>query len=325
MNGIELLKHINEKNPEQMFIVITAYASLETAVEALRAGAYDYVVKPIIHEEIRQIVKNAFSQRALKRENFFLKKKLEREYDFSRIIGESAAIKKTIEEVKKIADAKCNVLLLGETGTGKELLARAIHFNGNRADKPFIPINCSAIPENLLESELFGHVRGAFTGAVNFKKGLLEEANGGTVFLDEIGDLGIGLQSKLLRVLEDYQIRPVGGTQSTRVNLRFICATNKNLQTAVSEKIFREDLFYRINVLTIKLPPLRERKEDIEPLVRYLIQRYSADLGKTVEDVGPETLRVLINYHWPGNVRELQNIIERAVLLADDGIIRTEN
>lgn len=324
MNGIELLRLVKDRTPDQLFIVMTAYASLETAVEALRAGAYDYVMKPIIHEELKQIVRNALNQKALLSENILLRKQLEKEYDFSRIIGESPAIKRIINEVKKFADARSNVLLLGETGTGKELLARAIHFNSKRADKPFIPINCSAIPENLLESEFFGHVKGAFTGAVGFKKGLFEEANGGTVFLDEIGNLSIGLQSKLLRVLEDYQIRPVGGTQSVKVDLRFICATNKNLEATVKEGMFREDLFYRINVITIKLPPLRERKEDIEPLVKYLIRKYSGELGKPAMDMASDTLQLLTDYHWPGNVRELQNIIERAILIADDGVIGAE-
>jgi DNA-binding NtrC family response regulator len=325
MSGIELLKNIKESLPEQIVIIMTAYASLETAVEALRAGAYDYVVKPIIHEEIKQIVKNALRQRALQAENVLLKKQIERQYDFSRIIGESSAMQKIINEVKKIADARSNVLLLGETGTGKELIARAIHFNSNRADKTFIPINCSAIPENLLESELFGHVRGAFTGAITSKKGLFEEANGGTVFLDEIGDLSIGLQSKLLRVLEDQEIRPVGGTQSIKVDLRFISATNKDIENAVKGGTFREDLFYRINVITIKLPPLRERKEDIELLVRFFIQKYSKDLGKPVNEIDNEASEILKAYHWPGNIRELQNIIERAILIAEDGIIRAEH
>jgi DNA-binding NtrC family response regulator len=325
MDGIEFLKKIRDVFPDQMLIVTTAYASLETAVEALRAGAYDYVVKPIIHEEIKRIVRNALNQKALQRENLFLKKQIEKHYDFSRIIGNSPAIEKIIKEVKKIADARSNLLILGETGTGKELIARAIHFNSSRAEKPFIPINCSAIPENLLESELFGHVRGAFTGAVASKKGLFEEANGGTVFLDEIGDLGMGLQSKLLRVLEDHQIRPVGGTQSINIDIRFIAATNKDVESAIREGRFREDLFYRINIITIKLPPLRERREDIELLVRHFIQKYAHELGKAVKDMDDETLKTFIEYQWPGNIRELQNIIERAILIADDDIIRVEH
>ena len=325
IDGIELLRKIRERSQDQVVIIITAYGSLETAVEALRAGAYDYVVKPIIHEEIKQIVKNALKQRALQIENTLLKKQIERQYDFGRIIGESSAMHKILAEVKKIADARSNVLLLGETGTGKELIARAVHFNSNRADKPFIPINCSAIPENLLESELFGHVRGAFTGAVASKKGLFEEANYGTVFLDEIGDLSMALQSKLLRALEDHEIRPVGGTQSIKVDIRFIFATNKDIDISVKEGRFREDLFYRINVIAIKLPPLRKRKEDIKLLVRHFIQKYSNELGKTVNDIDEAALKYLTAYHWPGNIRELQNIIERAILISENGVIRVEH
>lgn len=325
IDGIELLRKIRERSQDQVVIIITAYGSLETAVEALRAGAYDYVVKPIIHEEIKQTVKNALKQRALQIENTLLKKQIERQYDFGRIIGESSAMQKILAEVKKIADARSNVLLLGETGTGKELIARALHFNSNRADKPFIPINCSAIPENLLESELFGHARGAFTGAVTSKKGLFEEANYGSVFLDEIGDLSMALQSKLLRALEEHEIRPVGGTQSVKVDLRFIAATNKNIESAVKEGRFREDLFYRINVIAIKLPPLRERKEDIKLLIRHFIRKYSKELGKTVNDIDETALKYLTSYHWPGNIRELQNIIERAILISENSIIRAEH
>lgn len=325
MNGIELLKKVKERYPDQIVIIITAYASLETAVEALRSGAHDYVIKPIIHEEIKQIVRNALKQRALQRENLLLKKELKRHYDFSHIIGESPAIKKIIEEVKKIANAKSNVLLLGETGTGKELIARAIHFSSNRAEKPFIPINCSAIPENLLESELFGHVRGAFTGAVSSKRGLFEEANGGTVFLDEIGDLSLTLQAKLLRVLEDQEIRPIGGIQSVKVDIRFISAINKNLLQLVREGKFREDLFYRLNVISIVLPPLRERGEDIELLSRYFIEKYSKELGKEVKGIDENALRLLKKYHWPGNIRELQNVIERAVLITENGWLKKEH
>ncbi|MEW5746430.1 MAG: sigma-54 dependent transcriptional regulator [Nitrospirota bacterium] len=325
INGIELLRKVRDRVPGQAVIVMTAYASLETAVEALRAGAYDYVVKPVIHEEIKQIVRNALNQNALQRQNVLLKREIEKEYDFSNIVGDSPAIRKVIDEVKKIANARSNVLLLGETGTGKELIARAIHFNSIRAGRPFVPINCSAIPENLLESELFGHVKGAFTGAVMFKKGLFEEADGGTVFLDEIGDLGIGLQAKLLRVLEDHQIRPVGGTQSVKIDLRFICATNRNLEQAVKEGRFREDLFYRINVITLRLPPLRERRDDIRLLVDYLTRKYSIELGKGAKEIDPQSMELLTGYQWPGNVRELQNIIERAILIAEDGAILPEH
>ncbi len=325
ISGIELLRKIKEKEPNQLVIIITAYASVETAVEALRAGAYDYVIKPIIHQEIKQIVRNALKQKALQRENLLLRREIERHYDFSHIIGESPEIKKIINEVKKIASAKSNVLLLGETGTGKELIARAIHYNSPRAERPFIPINCSAIPENLLESELFGHVRGAFTGAVTSKKGLFEEANGGTVFLDEIGDLSPSLQAKLLRVLEDQEIRPIGSNHATKVDIRFISATNKDLAMLVKEGRFREDLYYRINVITIQLPPLRERGNDVELLARFFVQKYSKEHGKNVSKIDNEALKLLKAYHWPGNIRELQNIIERAVLISEDEVIKKEH
>jgi len=325
ISGIELLRKIKEKEPDQLVIIITAYASVETAVEALRAGAYDYVIKPIIHQEIKQIVRNALRQKALQRENLLLRREIERHYDLSHIIGESPEIKKIINEVKKIASAKSNVLLLGETGTGKELIARAIHFGSPRAERPFIPINCSAIPENLLESELFGHVRGAFTGAVTSKKGLFEEANGGTVFLDEIGDLSPSLQAKLLRVLEEQEIRPIGSNQTTKVDIRFISATNKDLAMLVKEGRFREDLYYRINVITIQLPPLRERGNDVELLARFFVQKYSKEHGKNVNKIDNEALKLLKAYHWPGNIRELQNIIERAVLVSEDEVIKKEH
>lgn len=325
MNGIELLKKCREQNPEQIVIIMTAYASLETAVEALRAGAYDYIVKPIIHEEIKRIVRNALRERSLRSENAILKKQIEERYDFEKIVGESRVITHLIEEVKKYADARSNVLILGETGTGKELFARAIHFNGSRKNNPFVPINCSAIPENLVESELFGYVKGAFTGAVSSKRGLFEEADGGTVFLDEIGDLDLSLQAKLLRVIDDREIRPLGGVQSRKVDIRLITATNKDIARVVREGTFREDLFFRINVMTLTLPPLRERKEDIIILARHFLNRYAGDIGKNVKFIDDATFKLLTGYYWPGNVRELQNIIERAVLITDSNTIFPEH
>ncbi|TAN39127.1 MAG: sigma-54-dependent Fis family transcriptional regulator [Nitrospirae bacterium] len=321
ITGIELLKKIKESLPEQLVVIMTAHASLETAVEALRSGAYDYVVKPIMHEEIKQIVKNALREKALKSETVILKKQLGESYDFDNIIGGSGIITALIEEVKKIADSKSNVLLLGETGTGKELFAKAIHFNSSRRDKPFIPINCSAIPENLLESELFGYAKGAFTGAVATKRGLFEEADNGTVFLDEIGDLGQPLQAKLLRVIDDGEIRPLGGINSRRVDIRFITATNKDLAKAVREGTFREDLYYRINVVTLVLPPLRERREDLAMLAKHFLEKFSHEIGKDVRVIDDEALRILLEYSWPGNIRELQNIMERAVLITDSNFI----
>ena len=323
MDGVEMISRLREQVADQIFIVMTAYASLETALKALRAGAYDYITKPVIHEEIKRVVENALRQKTLQMENLLLKKQI-RNRDPDGIIGESAQIKAITGKIAKIAGARSSVLILGETGTGKELVARAIHFGSSRGERPFIPINCGAIPENLLESELFGHVKGAFTGAVSAKKGLLEVADGGTVFLDEIGDMGLGLQSKLLRALEDQEIRPVGGTHSLRVDLRFITATNKDIERAAREGHFREDLLYRINVITIKMPPLRQRREDIKPLARYFMERLSDDIGKRVKSITPEALSILENYDWPGNVRELQNIIERSLLLADSDVIGPE-
>jgi two-component system, NtrC family, response regulator AtoC len=325
MDGIEMLARVREQDPDQIVIIVTAYASLDTSVKALRAGAYDYIMKPIIHEEIKQIVRNALKQKSLQAENVLLKRQIGKDYDFSSIIGTSPALKTILNEVKKVTDARSNVLLLGETGTGKELFARVIHHNSPRRDMPFVPINCSAIPENLLETELFGHVRGAFTGAVATKKGILEEAEGGTVFLDEIGDMSMALQAKLLRVIEDQVIRPVGSTKGTKVDIRFVTATNKDLKTAVRAGTFREDLYYRINVITLEIPPLRERKEDIGALVQYYLEWYSHEMGKQVKEIASEAMDILLNYDWAGNVRELQNVIERAILISDGDLIRPEH
>jgi len=324
MDGIEMLTKVREQIPDQIFIVVTAYASLDTSVKALRAGAYDYIMKPIIHEEIKQVVRNALKQKSLQVENVLLKREIAKEHDFSTIIGESTAIKTILAEVRKVTDTRSNVLLLGETGTGKELFARVIHHNSSRRDMPFVPINCSAIPENLLETELFGHLRGAFTGAVASKKGLLEEADGGTVFLDEIGDMSLPLQAKLLRVIEDQVIRPVGSTKGMKVEIRFVSATNRDLRAAVREGSFREDLYYRINVITLQIPPLRDRKDDIRNLVKHYLNKYVHEMGKQVKDIAPQALEVMANYPWPGNVRELQNVVERAILIADGETITLE-
>jgi DNA-binding NtrC family response regulator len=325
IDGIEMLTSVREQTPDQIFIIVTAYASLDTAVKALRAGAYDYIMKPIIHEEIKQVVRNALIQKNLQTENILLKREIGKDYDFSSIIGGSRALQGIINEVKKIANTKSNVLLLGETGTGKELFARVIHHNSSRRDMPFVPINCSAIPETLLETELFGHVRGAFTGAIATKKGLLGEADGGTVFLDEIGDMSLSLQAKLLRVLEDQAIRPVGSTKAATVDIRLITATNKDLKAQVRSGLFREDLYYRINVISIQISPLRNRKEDVGALVDHFIEKYSHEMGKQVQDVSPDALSVMMNYPWPGNVRELQNVIERAILISDGTAIGVEH
>jgi len=324
-DGIEMLTRVRQELPDQLFIVMTAYASIDTAIKALRAGAYDYIMKPVIHEEIKQVVGNAIKQRHLQVENVLLKREIGKSYDFSSIIGDSPPIKAIIEEVRKISDTKSNVLLLGGTGTGKELFARVIHHNSHRREMPFIPINCSVIPESLLESELFGHIKGAFTGAITSKKGLFEEADGGTIFLDEIGDINPYFQIKLLRVLEDHVIRPVGSTKSLKVDLRIIAATNKELETAVKEETFREDLFYRINTIILKIPALKDRKEDISLLINHFLKKYSQDLQKHVTSISDEALKRMVNYNWPGNVRELQNVIERAILITDSDKITIGN
>ncbi len=323
IDGIEMLAKVREDSPDQIFIVMTAYASMETAIKALRAGAYDYIMKPVMHEEIKQVVRNALREKHLKVENLLLQKELGKTYDFSSIIGESPELKELIEEVRKVTDTRSNVLLLGETGTGKELFARVLHNNSSRREMPFIPINCSVIPENLLESELFGHQKGAFTGAVTSRKGLMEAADGGTVFLDEIGDINPYFQTKLLRVLEDQIIRPVGSTKSMKVDVRIVAATNKDLDTEVKSGDFREDLFYRINTITLNIPTLRERKEDIHLLAKHFLLKYSLELQKDVTSISGEALSRMKKYKWPGNVRELQNVIERAILITDGTKIET--
>lgn len=329
IDGIELLAKVKDKYPEIIVIVMTSNSSLETAIKAFRLGAYDYIVKPVIHDEIKLLVKNSLAKRAVKEDDAYPKRILaaavEAKYDFSNIVGQSPSIRAVIEEVKMVANSKSNVLLLGETGTGKELIARAIHFSSNRAEAPFIPINCSAIPEHLLESELFGHAKGAFTGAIFSKRGLFEEADKGTVFLDEIGDLSPHLQVKLLRVLDDREIRPIGALQSKRVDIRFIAATNADLYNFVKEGKFREDLYYRLKVITLKLPPLRERCDDIKILAEHFLEKYSNEIGKPAKAIDENVLKVLKGYYWPGNIREMQNIIERAVLLSDTDIICTRH
>ncbi len=325
MDGIEMLTRVKDQRPEQIFVVITAYASLDTAIKALRAGAYDYIMKPIIHEEIKQVVRNAVRQKELQRQNLLLKRQVREECGFDNVIGESEAIKVIQAEIRKIADSRSAVLLLGETGTGKELLARVIHNNSSRRDMPFVPIHCSAIPENLFESELFGHAKGAFTGAVANKKGLLDDADGSTVFFDEIGDVPASFQVKLLRAIEEQEIRPLGSTKARKVDLRFIAATNSNLKEAVERGRFREDLYYRINVITINVPPLRDRKEDIPLLLDHYLKKYSSETGKRGCQLSSGVRSLLINYRWPGNVRELQNVVERAVLISEGPVIEPEH
>lgn len=324
MNGIEVLKRINEKKTDTTAIMITAFASHETAIEAMKLGAYDYITKPFKIDEIKLVIKKALEKRRLERENSRLRKELETRYGFGNIIGRGSAILKVFDLIKRVAELKVNILITGESGTGKELVARAIHYTGVRQQAPFVPVNCGAIPETLMESELFGYKRGAFTGATRDKKGLFEEAEGGTIFLDEIADLPIHLQVKLLRVLEDKTTRPLGSTEPIPIDVRVIAATNKNLEEEVTRGRFREDLFYRLNVIKIVLPPLRERKEDISPLALHFIDKYSQEMQKDVRGISPKALEVLESYHFPGNVRELENIIARCVALETSNVIRRE-
>ena len=324
MNGIEVLKRIIEKSPETTVIIITAFASHETAIEAMKLGAYDYITKPFKIDEIKLVIKKALDKKGLERENLRLRKELQTKYGFANIIGRSIGISKVFELIKRVSELKVNVLITGESGTGKELVARAVHYSGSRHRGPFIAVNCGAIPEPLVESELFGYRRGAFTGASRNKKGLFEEADGGTIFLDEIVDLPIHLQVKLLRVIEEKTIRPLGSTEPIPVDIRIIAATNKLLEKEIANEKFREDLFYRLNVIKIDLPPLRDRRDDIPPLAIHFVEKYSHEMGKDINGISPKALETLESYHYPGNVRELENIIARCVALETSNVIRQQ-
>jgi len=324
MNGIEVLKKINEKSPETSVIMITAYASHETAIEAMKLGAYDYITKPFKIDEIKLVIKNALEKKRLERENVRLKRELETKFGFGHIIGRSPELLRVFELIKRVSELNVNVFIVGESGTGKELVARAIHYSGTRRDGPFVAVNCGAIPETLIESELFGYKKGAFTGALRDKKGLSEIANGGTLFLDEIAELSRHLQVKLLRVIEEKKIRPLGGTETADIDVRIIVATNKNIEEEVAKGNFREDLFYRINVIKIALPPLRGHREDIPLLAVHFINKYSKEMGKDIRGVSPKALGILENFSYPGNVRELENIIARCVALETSNLIQAE-
>ena len=313
-NGLDLLRLTQSDAPETVVIVMTAYASTETAIEAMKAGAYDYVSKPFKVDEMRVVLEKALEKKHLASENRRLRKELSQGRDRS-IVGTSPAMRRVLDFVAQVADTRANVLISGESGTGKEVVARAIHRGGERRDAPFVALNCGAIPENLIESELFGHVKGSFTGAVQNKAGLFEVALSGTVFLDEIAELGLQLQVKLLRVLQERVFRRVGGTADVRFDARIVAATNRQLAEEVAAGRFREDLYYRLNVIEIPLPPLRERRDDIPLLIEHFVERYGRELGKRVEAIDAEVMARLCEYAFPGNVRELENVIERAVAL----------
>jgi two-component system response regulator PilR (NtrC family) len=325
LDGISALKKIKANAPETIVIMITAYASADTAIKAMKEGAYDYITKPFKVEEIKLIIKNALEKKNLQKENILLKQVVRDRYHFGNIIGQSPKMMVLYDLLEKVSPTKTNILIAGESGTGKELVAKAIHYNSPRKEKPFVTLNCGAIPESLIESELFGHMKGAFTDAIATKKGLFEVADEGTIFLDEISELPLLMQVKLLRVLQDKEFKRVGGTEDIRVDVRIISATNKDLEEGVKEKCFREDLFYRLNVIQIKLPPLRDRKEDIQILANHFLKKYSEELSKNILKITPEALQILLNYDYPGNVRELQNIIERAVALEGSQELTSHN
>lgn len=321
MNGIELLREIRSQEIEVTVLMITAFSSTEDAVEAMKLGAYDYITKPFKNDEIRLVIKKALERTQLQVENRQLKKQLGERFTFKRLIGNSSAMKGLISLLERVAPSEANVLIGGESGTGKELVAKALHMNSARKDHPFVPINCGAIPENLLESELFGHEKGAFTGAEKRKDGLFETANGGTLFLDEIGELPMSMQVKLLRVLQEREFRRVGGTKNIPLDIRLLAATNRKLEEAVTEGVFREDLYYRLNVVQIDLPPLRERSADISMLIDHF---YKLRTEREHLPVSTEALSRLLGYRWPGNIRELENFVERCVVLGWDGELTTD-
>lgn len=319
-DGLALLDQIKAADEEAIVIIMTAYSSVDTAVAALRKGAYDYITKPFVNDDLIQTVRNALSHRRLFQENRYLRRELRRQRADAEIIGQSEAIRALFDLVEKVSSTSANVLIEGESGTGKELVARAIHFQSDRADKPFLAINCGALPESLLESELFGHVKGSFTGAVADKIGYFRSAAGGTLFLDEVGDMPPALQVKLLRALQEREVTPIGSSVPVRFDARIIAATNKRLETEMAEGRFREDLYYRLNVVEIDVPPLRERREDIPVLVEHFISSSARRQGIVEKEVSPAAKELFNNYDWPGNVRELEHVIERALILSGDQI-----
>jgi DNA-binding NtrC family response regulator len=323
--GIDILKASREENPLIPVIVMTAYGSVETAVAAMKEGAFDFITKPFDTDHLLMLIKRAIEIQRLHTENILLKEEFASKLGFPRIVGKSEKIADVAQMVQKVATTKTTVLLLGESGTGKELFARAIHNLSHRRDYPFVPINCAAIPRDLLESELFGHEKGSFTGAGVKKLGKFELADKGTIFLDEVGDMDLTIQSKLLRAIEVGEIERVGAVKAVMVDVRIVAASNKDLEKAVEDRKFREDLYYRLNVFPIRIPPLRERREDIPLLVEYFINKYCLEIKTPLKGVSKEALDMLMNYHWKGNVRELENAIERAVILCDGDTITPEH
>ncbi len=325
MDGIEVLKRLKKIDPHSVIIIITAYASVESAISAMKIGAFDYVQKPFKHDELLLTVERAIKHKKLQEENLRLKDQLKRKFSFEKIIGKSKVMQEVFELIKAAAPTRSTILLQGESGTGKELVARAIHQNSDRASFPFITVNSGSLPPDLLESHLFGHVKGAFTGAVNLKKGLFEAAESGTIFFDEISSLNQETQSKLLRVMQEREFMRLGGTKIIKVDVRVVAATNSELEELVRQQMFRQDLFYRLNVIKIELPPLRKRKEDIPLLVKHFLDIYGKENKKQIEGISEDVLEILTSYDWPGNIRELENLIERAVVLTKTNLITREN
>lgn len=325
VTGIELLKHCRENYSDLLFMMITAFGTAESAVEAMKMGAYDYITKPFKIDEVRINIANALRSRNLEVENRVLRKELQKEYSFQNLVGNSEAMHKIFELIRKVSDSPTNVLITGESGTGKEMVAKAIHYNSPLKDRPFVSVNCGAIPENLVESELFGHKKGSFTGATSDKDGLFEVADGGTLFLDEIGELPLSSQVRILRAIQEKTVRRVGGTEDIKVEVRIIAATNRDLEQMVQQGTFRQDLYYRLNVINIRTPALRERRDDIPLLASHFLQKYSDRFNKAIQTVSKEAMDLLRKYDFPGNVRELENIIERTVALESGATVLPES
>ncbi len=323
-DGLAVLRAAKEHSPRTVVLVVTAFASTETAVEAMKLGAYDYVTKPFKLDELKLTIANALERKRLQEENLALKRQLRIERGFENFIGRSRKMLDVFETIRKTADSGSTVMITGESGTGKELVAQAVHAESGRRRAAFISVNCGAVPEALMESELFGHVKGAFTGAVANTEGLFAAADGGTLFLDEITEIPQSVQVKLLRVIQEREIRRVGDTRDQKVDVRLIAASNRELTKAVSDGTLREDLFYRLNVIPIHLPPLRERREDIAPLVAHFVRKIGQEIGKDVKGVSPDTLAILERYHWPGNIRELENVVERAIVLGNSDTLEPD-
>ncbi len=325
VDGLAVLRAAKDHSPRTVVLVVTAFASTETAVEAMKLGAYDYVTKPFKLDELRLTIANALERKRLQDENRELKRQLRREHGFEGFIGKSPCMLEVFETIRKTADSGSTVMITGESGTGKELVARAVHLESARRARPFVSVNCGAIPETLMESELFGHVKGAFTGAVASTEGLFAAADGGTLFLDEITEIPHSIQVKLLRATQEREIRRVGDTRDVKVDVRLIAASNRDLSKAVADGVLREDLYYRLNVIPIHMPPLRERLEDIPLLVAHFVARVTKDVGKSVKGISPESLAILERYHWPGNIRELENIVERAIVLGSGDFLSPDS